>query len=102
MSAGILNRSKSRDYFTESSTFDGSRPERPYEWQDDALCAQVGTEMFFPEKDGSTKDAKQICAQCPVREQCLAYAIENNERFGIWGGVSERELHRMKKQRAAA
>ncbi|MDY3048354.1 MAG: WhiB family transcriptional regulator [Rothia sp. (in: high G+C Gram-positive bacteria)] len=67
-------------------------------WQADALCAQTDPEAFFPEKGGSTRDAKRVCSECPVREACLQYAMENDERFGIWGGLSERERRRLRKQ----
>ncbi|MFV0319390.1 MAG: WhiB family transcriptional regulator [Microbacterium sp.] len=67
-------------------------------WQTDALCAQTDPESFFPEKGGSTRDAKRICATCEVRAQCLEYALQNDERFGIWGGLSERERRRLKRQ----
>jgi RNA polymerase sigma factor (sigma-70 family) len=60
-------------------------------WQNHALCAQIGSYFFFPEKGGSTKDAKFACSNCDVRVDCLDYALNNNERFGIWGGLSERE-----------
>jgi hypothetical protein len=66
-------------------------------WMDDALCAQVDPEPFFPNKGGSTRDAKKICARCDVREQCLAYALETDERFGIWGGLSERERRNIRR-----
>jgi WhiB family transcriptional regulator, redox-sensing transcriptional regulator len=61
------------------------------DWRDDALCAQVDTELFFPVKGASTKAAKQVCQRCPAREECLAYALENDERFGVWGGLSAPE-----------
>lgn len=67
-------------------------------WQSDALCAQTDPEAFFPEKGGSTRDAKKICASCEVRAQCLEYALQNDERFGIWGGLSERERRKLRKQ----
>lgn len=67
------------------------------DWQEQALCAQTDPEAFFPEKGGSTREAKRICSVCPVRAQCLAYALENDERFGIWGGMSERERRRLKR-----
>ncbi len=67
------------------------------EWQDRALCAQTDPEAFFPEKGGSTREAKKICLSCEVRVECLEYALENDERFGIWGGLSERERRRLKK-----
>ena len=66
-------------------------------WQDDALCAQTDPEAFFPEKGGSTRDAKKICAGCEVRNTCLEYALGNDERFGIWGGLSERERRKLRK-----
>lgn len=67
------------------------------EWQDRALCAQTDPEAFFPEKGGSTREAKRICLGCEVRDECLEYALANDERFGIWGGLSERERRRLKK-----
>ncbi|WP_394941494.1 WhiB family transcriptional regulator [Psychromicrobium sp. YIM B11713] len=67
-------------------------------WQTDALCAQTDPEAFFPEKGGSTRDAKKVCGSCNVRAQCLEYALSNDERFGIWGGLSERERRRLRKR----
>ena len=70
------------------------------EWQDKALCAEVDPEIFFPEKGGSTREAKRVCRSCEVRAQCLEYALENDERFGIFGGFSERERRRLKREAA--
>jgi len=67
-------------------------------WQADSLCAQTDPEAFFPEKGGSTRDAKKICSSCEVRNNCLEYALENDERFGIWGGLSERERRKLRKR----
>jgi WhiB family transcriptional regulator, redox-sensing transcriptional regulator len=67
-------------------------------WQDRALCAQTDPEAFFPEKGGSTREAKRVCRSCEVRVECLEYALQNDERFGIWGGLSERERRRIKRQ----
>lgn len=67
-------------------------------WQADALCAQTDPEAFFPEKGGSTRDAKRICTSCDVRGECLEYALGNDERFGIWGGLSERERRKLKRR----
>jgi WhiB family redox-sensing transcriptional regulator len=67
-------------------------------WQTDSLCAQTDPEAFFPEKGGSTRDAKKICTSCEVRNQCLEYALANDERFGIWGGLSERERRKLRKR----
>ncbi len=67
----------------------------PAGWQEKALCAQTDPEAFFPEKGGSTREPKRGCTSCEVRAECLEYALENDERFGIWGGLSERERRRM-------
>ena len=66
-------------------------------WQEQALCAQTDPEAFFPEKGGSTREAKRICVGCEVKAECLEYALANDERFGIWGGLSERERRRIKR-----
>ena len=67
-------------------------------WQDQALCAQTDPEAFFPEKGGSTREAKRICVGCEVKAECLEYALMQDERFGIWGGLSERERRRLKRR----
>ena len=67
------------------------------EWQERALCAQTDPEAFFPEKGGSTREAKKVCTDCEVKTECLEYALANDERFGIWGGLSERERRRLRK-----
>jgi len=67
-------------------------------WQAEALCAQTDPEAFFPEKGGSTRDAKRVCSECPVSTACLDYALAKDERFGIWGGMSERERRRLRRQ----
>ena len=67
-------------------------------WQERALCAQTDPEAFFPEKGGSTREAKRVCTSCDVRLECLEYALGNDERFGIWGGLSERERRRLRRR----
>jgi len=67
-------------------------------WQERALCAQTDPEAFFPEKGGSTREAKKVCVTCEVRVECLEYALANDERFGIWGGLSERERRKLKRR----
>ena len=67
------------------------------QWQERGLCAQTDPEAFFPEKGGSTREAKRICMGCEVRDRCLEYALAHDERFGIWGGLSERERRRLKR-----
>ena len=67
-------------------------------WQERALCAETDPEAFFPEKGGSTREAKKICTGCEVKAECLEYALSNDERFGIWGGLSERERRRLRRR----
>ncbi len=74
----------------------GEPAEEP-DWQERALCAQTDPEAFFPEKGGSTREAKRICSGCEVRAECLEYALAHDERFGIWGGLSERERRRLRR-----
>jgi WhiB family redox-sensing transcriptional regulator len=67
----------------------------PGEWAVDALCAETDPDEWFPEKGGSPKRAKAICARCAVAIDCLAFALDHDERFGVWGGLTRRErLHR--------
>lgn len=68
-------------------------------WIDDALCAQTDPDSFFPEKGGSVREARRICLRCPVRAECLDYALAHDERFGVWGGYSERERRALKRER---
>ena len=71
-------------------------------WQDDANCLGVDPDLFFPERGASTREAKEVCRGCVVREECLEYALANGEKFGIWGGLSERERRRIRRQCAIA
>jgi len=73
-----------------------------HSWQDHANCLGVDPDLFFPERGASTREAKEVCRGCVVRAQCLEYALENSEKFGIWGGMSERERRRIRRQRALA
>jgi len=78
--------------------FGGTDDDGPLAWQERALCAQTDPEAFFPEKGGSTREAKKVCASCEVRSECLDYALAHDERFGIWGGLSERERRKLKRR----
>ena len=71
-------------------------------WHDFANCLGVDPDLFFPERGASTKEAKEVCRGCVVREDCLEYALQNGEKFGICGGMSERERRRIRRQRALA
>lgn len=69
----------------------------PPDWYADALCAQVDPAPFYPEDGGSIRPAKQVCAMCPVRDQCRAYALENDEQWGVWGGMSESDRRKLRR-----
>lgn len=74
---------------------------RPIGWQEKAVCSLADPEIFFPERGGSSRAARAVCDECPVRMECLEYALDNKEQFGIWGGTSERERRQLRRGRAA-
>ena len=74
-----------------------------YTWRGRAICRDTDPDLFFPV--GTTGQAllqiakaKEVCGECPVSTQCLEYALQNDERFGIWGGLSERERRKLKRR----
>lgn len=70
----------------------GPAPMPTDDWQSRGVCREVDPELWFPEKGGSTREAKKMCRRCPVSAECLAYGLANEEKFGIWGGYTAREL----------
>lgn len=81
--------------FTSSVGQDHSDPT----WRLSALCAQTDPELFFPEKGGSTRQAKAVCSRCEVRTACLDYALTTGQRDGVWGGLSTRQRQLLHRQR---
>jgi WhiB family transcriptional regulator, redox-sensing transcriptional regulator len=75
---------------------------RVSEWRLSALCAETDPEAFFPELGGSPRAAKAVCAQCSVRAECLEFAIANDERFGVWGGTTEKERRQLRRRSRSA
>ena len=69
-------------------------------WWHDALCAQTDPDLFFPENSASSAPAKKICAECTVREICLQYALDNDLRYGVYGGLSAVERRKLRKAAA--
>ncbi|PZA19167.1 WhiB family transcriptional regulator [Modestobacter versicolor] len=99
--AGSAPAAYGQDVLGMAGVFDAAVPGVDAEdqgWQERALCAETDPEAFFPEKGGSTREAKKICTGCEVRSECLEYALANDERFGIWGGLSERERRRLRRR----
>jgi WhiB family redox-sensing transcriptional regulator len=70
------------------------------DWTDSAACMDVDPDHFFSETAKSIQDAKQICSTCVVRVDCLDYALENEEQFGIWGGLTHRERKRLQRNQS--
>jgi WhiB family redox-sensing transcriptional regulator len=75
----------------------------PPEWTRDALCAQTDPDAWFPEKGDRNAAALAVCngipggrPPCPVREKCLKYALDNDERWGIWAGTTQKDRQRMR------
>lgn len=73
------------------------------DWHLDAACRDADPMMWFPAVGESTRRAKAICGECPVRAECLDYALglSGSDDFGIWGGTSERQRRALRKERAA-
>lgn len=75
------------------------RPDASDDWRELALCRQTDIDLWFPEKPGpsaASRMAKQICGQCDVADRCLQFALDNNERYGIWGGKTENQRAQLK------
>lgn len=66
-----------------------------WDWHADAACRGVDAEIFFPGSDEESGPAKAVCSTCPVREICLFFAVKRGERYGVWGGLTERERGRL-------
>jgi len=75
-------------------------------WIAEAACAglsgPVASDLFFPSRGEPTAGARVVCGGCPVREECLDYALRNGIQYGIWGGTSERERRSMRRERRVA
>lgn len=67
-------------------------------WKQQGACAGMNPDLFFPERGDDTREAKKVCATCTVRAECLQYSLDNHERFGLWGGKSERERRRIRRR----
>jgi WhiB family redox-sensing transcriptional regulator len=68
------------------------------DWWRQARCAGADPDLFFPPQGGSSRVAKQICESCPVRVDCFAYGMANGEIYGIWGGTTEDERRRLRRE----
>jgi WhiB family redox-sensing transcriptional regulator len=71
------------------------------DWKLKAACRNLDTSMFFPDTEADADAAKDVCAQCPVREACLEYALATRQHDGVWGGLTESERRRVRRRRSA-
>jgi WhiB family redox-sensing transcriptional regulator len=69
------------------------------DWHDDAACRGLDLEIFFPLNDDRTPEAKFVCSTCPVQTECLEYAMEAKEKWGTWGGLTEKERRSLARRR---
>ena len=79
------------------------------DWQDSAACREHSNLLFFGEEGESELEkqarearAKGVCARCPVTDPCLEFAMETNQKYGIWGGLTDKERASLKRRRARA
>ncbi len=71
------------------------------DWRAYALCAASDVDVWFAAGAVEHKQAKRICGACPVRRECLAYAMDARVDHGIWGGLTERERRRLRRRAGA-
>lgn len=75
---------------------------RDMTWRGQAACRNLDTEIFFPDSEADAGPALSVCAACPVRAECLDWAIATRQHDGVWGGTTESERKRIRRRRAAA
>jgi WhiB family redox-sensing transcriptional regulator len=87
-----------------SASMTAHAPTVDTDWRADAYCAtEAGTKLFFPvgvtgAAEVQIRDAKSVCSQCPVKAECLQFAITTNQEYGVWGGTSEEERRVLRRQ----
>lgn len=64
-----------------------------------ARCVSESPDVFFPSDGVGVLRAQKICAECPVADECLEYALANHISHGVWGGASERQRRRLQRRR---
>src|SRR5690606_40718327 len=75
----------------------------PQSWRDDAVCHNdPNPELWFADHEQDTSQAKALCSWCPVRDECLNFALERGEKWGVWGGMTTDERNRLLKERRRA
>lgn len=69
------------------------------EWVRSAACRELDTNLFYPTSGRRPTEALAVCAECPVRNDCLEYALNNHQHWGVWGGMTERQRFAEKRRR---
>jgi len=93
-------RSPRRQHHTPTPFRDLAKSlEQLLSWSDLGACRGSDPSVFFPERGMSTRNAKAICKGCDVADRCLEWAVTTNERFGVWGGKSEKERRAIRRKR---
>lgn len=73
-------------------------PTRNLDWKAEAACRDLETAIFFPDSESDSGPALEVCASCPVRQQCLNFALQTRQHDGIWGGATETERKRIRRR----
>jgi WhiB family transcriptional regulator, redox-sensing transcriptional regulator len=73
-------------------------PSPPDFWQERAACFGIEPDVFFPVSEEEAGPALAFCSVCPIKEECLAWALKNGERYGVWGGTTEQQRRRLQRR----
>lgn len=87
-----------RDPFSHSTPYAKELSEQKKDWQPCAACHDAPPDLFFFDNEESNTIAKKICSTCPVRKQCLEYALAIRPSDGVWGGLTADERHKVQKR----
>jgi len=106
----LTTASTSPKHLEEGSTLSVAESIEEMDWQEEAACRDHENVIFFGPEQGESElerqpreaHAKSICQRCPVAEPCLEFAMESNQKYGIWGGLNEKERASLKRRRARA
>lgn len=73
--------------------------DRLSDWRRNAACRGLSPSLWYPERGDTGTQAKAVCRGCDVKGECLEYALASGQKWGVWGGLSERELRKLRRRR---